>query len=589
MGPPNEFSSFNEIPRLWARKKGGQTAYIFLNDGEDEELKITYGELDAQAKAIAALLQGLGAQKERVLLLYPPGLEYINAFLGCLYAGAIAVPAYPPDPSRFQRTLPRLQAIAEDSQAKFVLTTDGIFSIAEGVFQLVPGLKKLIWKTTDKLDIKMGDLWQNPIVNYETVSMLQYTSGSMGSPKGVMISHGNLLHNEMMLKKAFRTDEKMIVMGWLPLYHDMGLIGNLLHPMYMGCPCILMSPLSFLQRPFRWLKAITRYKANTSGGPNFGYDLCVRKISPEQKAGLNLSHWSRAYCGAEPIRKETLDRFSEYFSECGFRKEAFYPCYGLAEGTLLVSAEKNGSLPRVKTIYKKLMEKKVLKETSSPGKFKQEIVGCGKAVLNQKIAVVDPETSIQCTEGQVGEIWVSGPSVAQGYWNRPHETTATFHASLKETGEGPYLRTGDLGFLDGGELFVTGRLKNMIIIDGQNHFSEDIELTVQRSHPAIRPGSCAVFSIDVQEEESLIVVQEINDALESDLEQINNAIRQAIIDYHEITVYNVVLIPPRTLSKTSSGKVQRFACRESYLAGTLEAFYTTIDGSKKNPGTTISA
>jgi amino acid adenylation domain-containing protein len=555
--------------------------YTFLIDGEKPAYHVTYGDLDRQARAIAASLQMIQAQGKRALLLFPPGLDYIAAFFGCLYAGVVAVPAYPP---QRKRTLPRLKAILSDAAAKVVLTTSEVHLTVARLSDPLPEMgefKNLQWINVDRIERNLEEGWKRPTISAESLTLFQYTSGSTGTPKGVMLSHSNLLHNQRMIREGFGHTEASVVVGWLPLYHDMGLIGNLLQPLYVGFPCILMSPASFLQRPFRWLQAISRYRATTSGGPNFAYDLCVEKIVPEQRSTLDLSCWSVAFNGSEPIQAASLERFAEAFGPCGFHREAFYPCYGLAEATLFVSGGLPLDPPRLYTVDKKALEAhRVVEAEEGREEDVWPLVSSGRTRLDQQVRIVDPISLILCADGEVGEIWVKGPSVAKGYFNRPEETEQTFRAYLKEenrcqtsgpvTGEGPYLRTGDLGFLHQGELFVTGRLKDLIIIRGRNHYPHDIEWTAQQSHPGLRPGGGAAFSVDVDDEERLVVVQEVAYRLQPDVEEVASTIRQAVAETHGIEVDTVVLIEPGTLPKTSSGKIERHTCRDRFLAGHLE-------------------
>jgi amino acid adenylation domain-containing protein/thioester reductase-like protein len=562
-----EFSTLVDLLRWRALHQPDRRAYTFLLDGEAEEVCLTYGELDRQARAIGAWLQSLGMAGEGALLLYNPGLRYIAAFFGCLYAGVVAIPAYPP---RRRRTLPRLQAIVADAQAKVVLTTAPIKSAVERLIGQTSDLQALQWLTTDGPESGMENDWHSPGVTADTLAFLQYTSGSTGTPKGVMLSHGNLLYNQRMIQQAFEHTEQSIVVGWLPLYHDMGLIGNVFQPLYVGIPCILMSPIHFLQQPLRWLRAISSYKATTSGGPNFAYDLCVQKSTPEQRAMLNLSSWNLAFSGAEPVRAETLERFAACFEPCGFRREAFYPCYGLAEATLFVSGGKKATPPVVRTFQGGTLEQHRVIETSTENDDARTLVSCGQTLLDQKAVIVHPESLTKCPPDQVGEIWVAGPCVAQGYRNRPEETKHTFQAYLADTGEGPFLRTGDLGFLKDGELFITGRLKDLIIIRGRNLYPQDIELTVERCHPALRSGCGAAFAVEVAQAERLVVVQEVERHQSPDLDAVVDAIRRAVAEEHEVQVYAVVLIKTGSIPKTSSGKIQRHACRARFLAGSLE-------------------
>lgn len=569
-----EPSTLVELLRWRAQHQPDQRAYTFLADGESEQGHLTYRELDQQTRTIGAWLQSLEASHERVLLLYPPGLMYIAAFFGCLYAGAVAVPVYPPRPNR---TLLRLQAIVADAQAKVVLTTGMILSRVQGLLAEAPELETLRWLTTDSLDSDLAEAWRDPALTSDTLAFLQFTSGSTASPRGVMVSHGNLLHNQRVIRTACQHTEQSSFVSWLPVYHDMGLIGTVIQPLYLGAPCVLMSPEAFLQKPLRWLQAISRYKAHTSGGPNFAYDLCVRKIDAEQRATLDLSRWSVAFNGSEPINHETLERFVAAFEPCGFRPEAFYPCYGLAEATLLVSGGAKTAAPVIHQFKTGALERNRVVSPSGETDETRTLVSCGRSGLDQTICIVDPESLTRCRPDQVGEIWVSGPSVGQGYWNRPDETETTFRAYVADTGEGPFLRTGDLGFLRDGELFVTGRLKDLIIIRGRNHYPHDIERTVERSHPALRPGCSAAFSVEKAGEERLVVVQEVErHSQDLDVEKMAGAIRQAVAETHELQVYDLVFIKPGSLPKTSSGKIQHQACRAHYLKGSLEVLGNSL-------------
>jgi acyl-CoA synthetase (AMP-forming)/AMP-acid ligase II len=573
-----KFSTLVDLLGYRAQKQSDQTAYTFLQDGEIEVGRLTYQELDQQARAIATQLQSLNATGSRALLLYPPGLEFITAFFGCLYAGVAAVPAYPP---RRNQNMSRLQAIVASSQAAVALTTTSLLGDIESRFAESPELTELRWLATDNITSDQAAAWQEPEVSSDTLAFLQYTSGSTGTPKGVMVSHGNLLHNSAMIHKSFADTPNSQGVSWLPPYHDMGLIGGVLQPLYVGAPMVLMSPLAFLQKPLRWLQAISHYKATTSGGPNFAYDLCIRKITPEQLASLDLSSWEVAFTGAEPVRAETLEQFAATFDPCGFRKEAFHPCYGMAETTLIVS----GGLRTVPPVIRKIDGAALEQNRVVPAVRKQEsirgFVGCGQNLLDQKILIVDPESLTPCPADKVGEIWVSGPSIAQGYWNRPEETQQTFQAYLADTGDGPFLRTGDLGFLQDGELFITGRIKDVIIIRGQNHYPQDIELTVEKSHPALRPGCGAAFAVEVKGSERLVIVQEVERSYlrKLDVNEVVGSIRQAVAAEHALQIYATVLVKTGSIPKTSSGKIQRYACRAGFLAGSLNV----VEDWSENP------
>ena len=558
-------ASLLDILSYRAQYQPEEKAYIFLHNGELESATLTYGELDRQARAVASHLQCF--KGERALLLYPNGLEFIAAFFGCLYARVVAVPIFPP---RHNQKLYRLLSIVRDAEAKVALTTTSILTDIEKRWEEETELSQLNWIATDTIKTNSQELVLES-VTLESLAFLQYTSGSTGIPKGVMVSHGNLLRNEQMIQQAFSHTIDTIVVGWLPFYHDMGLIGNVLQPLYLGKPSILMPPLAFLKKPIRWLQAISRYKATTSGGPNFAYDLCLQKIKPEQLAELDLSSWGVAFTGAEPVLAHTLEQFTRYFAPCGFRSEAFYPCYGMAETTLFVS----GGLKTAEPVIRQFNGAALLQNSVVPCTGKEEevrtVVGCGSSWLEQKIAIVNPESKIHCPEGEIGEIWVSGPSVAWGYWKKQQQTEETFNAYLTDTGEGPFLRTGDLGFLLNDELFVTGRLKDVIIIRGQNHYPQDIELTVQKSHPALRPNCGAAFGVEFKGSEQLIIVQEVERSYmrKLDVNQVVGNIFEAVAIEHSLQVYATLLVKTGSIPKTSSGKIRRHACRAEFLAGSL--------------------
>jgi natural product biosynthesis luciferase-like monooxygenase protein/FkbM family methyltransferase len=551
-------------------------AYTFLRDGEDEDVRLGYRELETRARAIAATLQRLRGRKERALLLYPAGLDFVSAFFGCLFAEVVAVPSYPPTPRRPQ---PRLRSIARDARVRFVLTTAALAGRRGEVTVHVPELRDAIWIATDTLEDDLAEQWYEVSPGGETLAFLQYTSGSTADPKGVMVTHGNLLHNEELIRQAFCQSEESVIVGWLPLYHDMGLIGNVLQPLYVGARCVLLSPLAFLQQPARWLRAVSRYGATTSGGPNFAYDLCVRKIAPAVREELDLSSWRVAFNGAEPVSAATLDRFASAFAPCGFRREAFYPCYGLAEATLFVAGGRLGEGAVSRGFDARALESARIEEPRD-GEPIRPFVGCGGAWGEQRIVIADPETGALCAPERVGEIWVAGPSVAHGYWNLEEATRRDFGAYLA-SGEGPFLRTGDLGFVRDGELFVAGRLKDLLILRGRNHYPQDLELTAETSHPALRPGGSAAFSVEHDGEERAVLVCEVDRKAEAPVEEVAGAVRRAVAEEHEVQVQEVVLILAGTLPKTSSGKVQRGACRAAWLRDGLEV----VDRSGLDAGT----
>jgi len=553
-------------------------AYVFLDDAGVPAARLSYGELDARARSIAARLQAHGLAGQRALLLYPPGLDFVSAFMGCLYGGVVAVPAYPP---RTPQALPRLLAIARDARPAAVLTTAALLPRITAL----GGLDGMRTVATDDA-AREDETWNPPALDGGALAFLQYTSGSTATPKGVMVSHGNLLHNEETIRLAFEQTEGSVVVGWLPLYHDMGLIGTVLQPLYVGARAILMSPLAFLQKPLLWLDVISRYRATTSGGPNFAYDLCVRKVKPAERDALDLGSWEVAFNGAEPVRAETLERFSAWFAPCGFRSSAFFPCYGLAEATLFVSGGSKDAEPVVAAVSAAELEQGRVAAVGPGAAGGRRLVSSG-APRRLRVAIVDPESGQPCREDRVGEIWLAGESVAQGYWRQPEATEEMFGARVAAAeatlGE-RFLRTGDLGFLAGGELYIAGRAKDLIIIRGRNLYPHDLEAAAERSHPAARPGCGAAFAIERDGEERLIVVQELDRRRTEEAPAVADAIRRALAEQHEVQVQDVVLVRAGTIPKTSSGKIQRHACRAAYLAGSLEVVIPGEAAEAPEPG-----
>ncbi len=547
--------------------QGNDRAFTYLVDGEFEEVTLTYQQLDERARTVAARLTAMGLEGERALLLYPAGLDFIIAFFGCLYAGVVAVPAYPP---RRNRSLSRIQAIVEDAEAKVALTTAQVFERVQPLLGETPGLEQVEWLATDQLPLDVPARWRPAEVHGDTLAFLQYTSGSTGVPKGVMLTHANLMHNSASIAYAFEHTRSGSGVFWLPSYHDMGLIGGILQPLYIGQANVLLSPMSFLQKPFRWLQAISRYRCTISGGPNFAYDLCVSKVTPEQRAMLDLSNWRLAFNGAEPVRAETIDRFTEYFAPCGFRREAFYPCYGMAEATLIITGGFKSALPVCRSFDGAALEQNRVVDALPDEAGARELVGCGGNLLDQQLVIVDPQTMTRAADDQVGEVWVSGPSVAQGYWKRPEATAHTFQAYLQDSGTGPFLRTGDLGFLQGGELFICGRLKDLIIIRGRNYYPQDIERTAGQCHPRLRDGQGAAFAVEVEGRERLVMVYEVERRQQRELEPVFEAIRREVAAEYELPIEAIVLLKAGSIPKTSSGKIQRYACRQGFLDGSLE-------------------
>jgi acyl-CoA synthetase (AMP-forming)/AMP-acid ligase II len=539
-------------------------AYRFVRDGLTVTEELTCNGLAARALAIAAHLQQRAEPGDRALMLYPPGLDFLCAFLGCLHAGVIAVPAYPP---RGHELDARVQTIAADASPRIGLAPSALVPIITAAAGSST-FADLAWLGTDRIASSDRSGWKDWSPSPDTVAHLQYTSGSTATPKGVVVSHRNLLRNLLDMHLGWRHDEASVLLSWLPHFHDMGLVYGLLGPLFAGIPGYLMAPITFLQRPVRWLQAITAFGVTHSVAPNFAYDLCARKIKPADREALDLSRWRVAVNGAEPIRPETLQQFAEAFASCGFRADAFCPGYGLAEATLKVTASRAGEPPRFLEVDADALDGGTVRPDPAPGARVRTLVGCGWTEIDTDVAIVDPAARVACPVDEVGEIWVGGSTVAAGYWQRRDDSAATFGATLADTGRGPFLRTGDLGFVHAGDLYVTGRIKDLLIIRGQNHYPQDIELTVERCHAAFRQNGCAVFSVEVEGEERLVVALELErEGRALDLEELAGLVRQTVAEVHEIGVHDMVWLKPGGIPRTSSGKIQRHGCRRAYLDG----------------------
>lgn len=558
-----------------AEKAPLREAFTFIDYSREtpQDHTLTNEALHARARQVAAILQTRCRKGDRVLLLYPAGIEYLCAFFGCLYAGMIAVPAYPPINPRLRG---RLAAVAQDCRAVVALTTSSTLEQLGDRSALLPPLARLQWIATDTGLEGLEHVAMKASLSRDTVAFLQYTSGSTGTPKGVMVTHGNLLANlrVIALHMQFCPEDRHLT--WLPPYHDMGMIGAVLGSFAAGVPLDFMMPTAFLRKPERWLKEISNRKITLSGAPNFAYELCLSKVSDQVRQSLDLSSWALAYSGAEPVRYETLQRFSEHFAAAGFQATSFYPCYGMAEATLFATGIVRGSGASAAHIDSTIYSSQRRAEKAQEGSAQRALVSCGKIADEHAVVVVDPETLEMCESGEVGEILISGPSIAAGYWERLTETETTFHVRFPGY-ENPFLRTGDLGFLLNEEIYISGRVKDLIIIRGVNHYPHDIEATVDHCHPAIRGGCGIAFSIDVEGLEQLVFVQEVGKNDKEDAVEIFASMQRSIAENHEVQPYALVLIEGGTIPKTTSGKLSRKPCKESYLAGQLQVIASWLN------------
>ena len=560
------FSTLIDALRGGAEARPDSVAYVFLGDGLIESSQLTYGQLDLRARAIAATLQAKSGKGDLVLLLFPAGLEFLEAFFGCMYSGNVAVPLPSLDGTRFKRSLPRLATVAEDAGATVILTTQSILAMRDQMCSHLPALASLKWLAVEEIGDSAAADWNRPIVAATDLAYLQYSSGSTSKPKGIMISHANVLDNVACL---IASCPAAVSVTWLPHFHDYGLVCGLLAPVCSAGKCYVISPLTFLKRPVRWLQAISRYGATVSNAPVFGYNYCARKVRANDCTDLDLSGWTAAGISAEPIRPESIERFEKAFQPYGFRREIFCPAYGLAEATLVVSMDTPGLIHGRLTVNAAALEAHRVVETPEGATNARVLSASGRLQLAYPVRIVDPGTGHECSPGEVGEIWCAGANIALGYWNQPEETQRTFHARLATGEGGDFLRTGDLGFIAQDQLFVTGRLKDLIIIAGANHYPQDIEATVEASHADLRPLSSAAFSVDVEGQERLVIVAEARPR-EGELKRIQDSIRQAVVEHHGMDPYAIAILRHGGILKTSSGKIQRSACRAAFLTGAFD-------------------
>ncbi|MFH0300407.1 fatty acyl-AMP ligase [Bradyrhizobium sp. 31Argb] len=571
--------TFSSLVALLAKRAETQPdarAYIFLSDRGAEEAVLTFRELHDAARALAARLGEVTRPGDRAMLVFPPGLEFVVAFFGCLIARVIAVPMM----------MPRRQS-ARDSSAAIMANCEPAIALTSSAFAIRGDLQErfsregLQWLAVDLDTTPAQPAADLPLPAREDIAFLQYTSGSTSEPKGVAVSHGNLLANLEMIRISLGNTERSTYVNWVPLYHDMGLILNTLEALYVGALCVLMAPNAFTQRPLNWLRAISDYRAEVACCPNFGYDLCVSRYRADQMQGVDLSSWKIALNGAEPVHAETIKQFIETFAAHGFDPRATFPAYGMAEATLLISGGSRGAGHVTRDVSRAALQAHRA-EAPADAADSQMLVGCGRALEGERIAIVDPDTCARLPVDQVGEVWVNGANVAGAYWNNPEATKAGLHARIADDDDSAsWLRTGDLGFLDSaGELFITGRIKDLIIVRGINHYPQDIERTVQAAHTALRANCGAAFSVgDEHSDETLVVVQEVERTERNRIDgaEMKGLIREHVTDQHELFARHIVLIRPGTLPKTTSGKIQRSLARRLWSEGRFEDLAADAD------------
>ena len=542
---------------------------------EQQSYELTFAELWKRVNGVATQLRLISNEGDRVVLLYPSGPRFVETFLGCILARRIAVPAAVP---RNDRAIERTVAIVKDSGAHLIAT----------IPEMLPRLQQTIAEvrlhdgTAPKVvameSVVSGQMKDSISCTSDEIAFLQYTSGSTAHPKGVMVSNKNLINNLSHIYREFGFERPNCLINWLPIYHDMGLIGGILAPLYAGATTVLMSPSEFVQRPLKWLELITKYGGTISGGPNFAYDACVTRIPEKQLGNLDLSTWRIAFNGSEPIRVDTLQRFASKFARCGFDENAIFPCYGLAESTLLVTCRDAAPYRQATFDRDELKRGHAVDSAEDIGRV---LVACGPPNEEHELAIVDPVSGRLSSENEIGEIWLRGPSVCRGYWNNRGETQAAFEAELAEVPDAKFLRTGDLGIIRNGQLYITGRLKNIVIIRGLNYACEDVEDLAQASHPMLVGSPVAAFSTDGPGGEQLVVAQEINRRHLSDLvpSEVIGAIQQSIVLHYGVRASDIVLVQPGGLPRTTSGKIQRFKARDLYKAGTLPIVAESSSGA----------
>ncbi len=575
-------STFTGLLDRRASEQAEHVAYVWLGEGEEVLERLTFSELRRRALSVAARLSQLPARGERALIVLPQGLSFLAAFFGCLYAGVVPVPVSPPNR---KRGLEIVRAIAVDSGAS-VLISSG--ALGEQLAADDEGLAALA-------QIDLFD-WPKPPAGFQpaaiepqSIALLQYTSGTTRSPRGVAVTHANLVANHRQVAACLNSDARTVYVSWLPMFHDMGL-GIALSAVWAGACTVLMSPRSFFQEPLRWLRVISRYRATTSGGPNSAYALCLSRITPEERRQLDLSSWRVAFNGSEPVHTSTLRRFAEEFAEAGFDRAALHPVYGLAEATLLATSEPPGQGALVRHFSADALEEGRLHGHDTESGRARTLVSCGKPWPGTEIAIVAAGGSAELSPGCVGEVWIRGPSVAAGYWNRDAETRASFDLTTADGRRG-FVRSGDLGVVDDDALFVLGRQSDVLAIHGRTYYPHDIETSSSSSYPDFVPHASAAFLLRRGGGHQLVIVQEVS---RTALRQLNaaaavDAIRRAVSQQHRLVVAAVALIKPATLPRTTSGKVRRAHCREAYEQGSLAVVHSWLHPTLNADGLMLTA
>ena len=565
-----------------ASKNPDDHGISFLNNSGEVTESYTIGSLVEKSHQLSLNFQKFNPKGKRFLLLYNQGLDFVIAFLGVLFSRGIAVTAYPP---RNKKHIPRINSIINDCDPVALLTSNNLSKKIDKWLDNQIGSDKPIIATND-LNLESSGDWKPKSYSSQDIAFLQYTSGSTSDPKGVMISHANLLHNSLCLQETFGLSRDSCSVSWLPSFHDMGLIDGVLQPLVHGYKGYIMSPIDFIRDPALWLRCIHKYSATHCGGPNFGYDSCINSVQESDIEVVDLSRWESAYNGSEPIRHHTINNFAEKFAPFGFQMKSFYPCYGLAEATLIVSGSDLHEEPESLVVDKKSLEQNKIVQLNFGDKGGHSLVSSGYAVPDTQIKIVEPDTHFESKEGRIGEVWCKGPSVSEGYWKNLETSKEIFDAyivpeGIKENGalnikDGPYMRTGDLGFFNGSDLYITGRYKELIILDGRNHYPQDIELTSQQSIENLRKGIASSFSIENDERECLVIIQEIPGGLIKDLDffELSKTIFSRVVKVHETKVEDILLVKPLIIPRTSSGKIQRLLCRDMYLNKRIEYLFS---------------